>query len=95
MAAEQGSARGQASLGILYEGGWGVTQDLVEAHKWLNLAAAGLSREDDLRDIVVEARDRVAQRMTPAQIAEAQRLAREWEPGGGGGSKEDFHGRND
>jgi len=33
-----------------------------------------------IRDLTVERRDEVAAKMTPAQIAEAQKLAREWKP---------------
>jgi uncharacterized protein len=41
---------------------------------WFNLAAATGSK------FATEARDDIAARMTPAQIAEAQKLAREWRP---------------
>jgi len=51
-----------------------VPQDYAQAHKWFNLAAA--SGDAD----AVSNRDRVAAKMTPAQIAEAQRLASEWKP---------------
>ena len=44
-----------------------------------NLAASGLS-EKKSRGKAAEARDRVAAEMTPAQISEAQKLAREWVP---------------
>ena len=44
---------------------------------WFNLAAA---RGGEDRDAAVEFRDRAAKLMTPDQIAEAQRLAREWKP---------------
>ena len=71
-AAEQAYARAQYALGTLYEKGQGVLQDYVQAHMWLNLASAqgetGASNE----------RDKLAEKMTPDQIAEAQRLAREW-----------------
>ena len=61
----------------MYSTGRGVPQDFVEAHKWLNLAAA--THTDKLqRDQAVKARDIVAADMTPAQIAEAQKLASEW-----------------
>jgi uncharacterized protein len=73
-AAEQGDEHGQSSLGLLYESGRGVPQDYVLAHMWLNLAAASGS------SIAPGARERVAGQMTPAQIAEAQKLAREWKP---------------
>ena len=56
----------------MHEQGQGVPQDYVVAHMWLNLAAA--QGVEDAR----EGRDRVAGMMTSAQIAEAQRLAREW-----------------
>jgi hypothetical protein len=56
--------------------GHGVPQDYVRAHMWFNIAAAS---DVSVRD-AVKWRDLVATRMTPAQIAEAQRLAREWKP---------------
>jgi uncharacterized protein len=73
-AAEQGDAKGQLSLGIMYGDGTGVPQDYVEAHKWYNLAAVeGTENASKFRDII-------AKKMTPEQIAEAQKLAREWRP---------------
>ena len=44
---------------------------------WFNLAASGASDASD-RELSVKSHDRVAPMMTPAQIAEAQRLAQEW-----------------
>jgi len=70
--AEQGEVLGQLELGIVYRMGQGVSQDLVQAHMWLNLASAQGNAE--ARKI----RDEIAAKMTPAQIAEAQRLAREF-----------------
>jgi len=49
-----------------------VPQDYVQAHMWVNLA--GAQGIEDAR----KARDILAGQMTPARIAEAQRLAREW-----------------
>jgi uncharacterized protein len=46
---------------------------------WLNLAAAQAKLVGG-RNIAGEARDNIAAKMSPAQIAEAQRLAREWKP---------------
>ncbi len=67
------------NLGLMYAKGQGVPQDYVEAHKWSDLAASrhrpGKKRDDSVHD-----RNFLAKRMTPAQIAEAQRLAREWKP---------------
>ena len=78
LAADQGVADAQYNLGLKYANGRGVPQDYVEAHKWLNLAAA--QSDSDNQEELVEARDSLAEQMTPAQIAEAQRLAREWKP---------------
>ena len=72
-AAEQGDAEAQGLLGYMYEEGQGVPQDYVQAHMWYNLAAV----QDG---IAANARDLVAAKMTPAQIAEAHKLAREWKP---------------
>jgi TPR repeat protein len=58
----------------MYEKGEGVAQDYVEAHKWYNLAAAQGEK------IASNNRDSIAKEMTPEQIAEAQKLAREWKP---------------
>jgi hypothetical protein len=77
LAAEQGHAEAQFLLAKKYRFGEGVPQDYVQSHMWVNLAASRLTGET--REAAVEARDNVAQIMTPEQIAEAQRLAREWE----------------
>ena len=68
LAANQGFATAQYNLGFMYRAGRGVPQDHVAAHMWLDLAGAESLRDD------------VAAGMTPEQIAEAQRLAREWKP---------------
>jgi TPR repeat protein len=74
-AAEQGQARAQYSLGVAYINGEGVPKDFVLAHMWLNLSAAqGLNFAARTRDLLS------SERMTLAQIAEAQKLAREWTP---------------
>ena len=49
-------------------------QDYVRAHMWFNLSAAQGNQD------AAKNRDNIAKRMTPAQIAEAQKLAREWQP---------------
>ncbi len=64
----------------MYETGQGVPKDLVQAYMWLSLAAAWPHIEPDVQISLQERRDKVAKRMTPAQIAEAQKLAREWKP---------------
>ena len=72
LAAEQGKASAQFTLGVMFQDGLGVLQDYVQAHMWYNLAAAQ-NQED-----ATKLRAALANDMTPEQIAEAQRLAREW-----------------
>ena len=79
LAAEQGDADAQVNLGSMYLMGQGVPQDYVQAHMWFNLAAARYSEAKD-QDRAAKARDFVASKMTPEQLAEAQRQAREWKP---------------
>ena len=76
--ADQGYGIAQSNLGLMYSKGYGVPQNYAQAHMWFNLAAANLPETE--RDLAVRNRDRVAAKMTPAQIAEAQKLAREWKP---------------
>ncbi len=78
-AADWGNATAQFSLAYLYLRGVGVPQDLVAAHMWFNLSAA-LDPDGESQKDTAKIRDEVAKMMTPAQIAEAQRLAREWKP---------------
>ena len=73
-AADQGNAESQRILGAMYRLGLGVPQNYVAAHLWFNLATTGGDKT------AAEFRDSVAKLMTPAQIAEAQKLAREWKP---------------
>jgi len=76
MAADQGEALAQTKIGIMYDDGQGVPHDFVKAHKWYNLAATNGDKP------AAELRDALAKQMTPAQITEAQQLAREWKPKG-------------
>ncbi len=78
-AAEQGLASAQKNLGVMYARGDGVAQNYVFAHMWLNLAVARLP-PGGTRDEAVNFRDGIAKYMTPAEVAEAQRFAREWKP---------------
>ena len=75
--AEAGDADAQLLLGDLHASGRGVPQDFVLAHFWYNLAAANGAPP------AAAARDALAARMTPAQVAEAQGLARNWRPASG------------
>jgi TPR repeat protein len=77
LAADQGYADAQYFLGFMYGTGQGVPQDYVQAHMWYNLAASRTTGE--ARDDAVRNRDIVADVMTPDDLSEAQRLAREWD----------------
>ena len=77
LAADQGLASAQHALAYMYLNGEGVLQDYVRAHMWSNLAA--LRGIGEIRNRAVSPRDSAARRMTPHDLSEAQRLAREWE----------------
>ena len=72
--AEQGDANAHYNLGVFYDNGLDVPQDRVSAYMWFSLSAA------QGKEGAATFRDLIARRMTPAQIAEAQKLAREWKP---------------
>ena len=72
LAAEGGKSDALYNLGLMYSTGRGVDVDLVTAHKWFNLAAMKGS------DAARSCRAELAAEMSPAEIAEAQRQAREW-----------------
>jgi uncharacterized protein len=74
-AADQDNIDAQFNIGEMYELGTGVPQDYVLAYMWFSLVASR-----GTRPYAITSRDRVAQQMTPEQIAEAQKLAREWKP---------------
>ena len=76
--ARDGHAQAQSNLGYMYNIGNGVPQDYVQSHMWRNLAASRATGADAKH--FAEVRDSVAASMTRDQIAEAQRLAREWKP---------------
>jgi uncharacterized protein len=73
-AAKQEDALAFAKIGLMYALGRGVPKDFIQAHMWYNLSAAqGEKQASEFRDALVK-------RMTPAQVAEAQKLAQEWKP---------------
>jgi len=74
-AAAQDDATAQYMLGSLYYRGNGVPQDDRRAYMWFSLAAAHATGE--LQKMSVDNRDKVVRAMTPAQIAEAERLAQQ------------------
>jgi TPR repeat protein len=77
-AADQGFTDAQDVLARMYFNGWGVPKDYVQAHMWANLAASSFSGVGF--NVEARLRDNIGAEMTPAQITEAQRLAREWRP---------------
>jgi TPR repeat protein len=80
-AAERGDATAQYNLGVMYDSGRGVLQDYVLAHKWYNLAATHYATwEADIGANAARSRDRLTEKMTTEQVAEAQKMAREWGP---------------
>jgi hypothetical protein len=74
-AAAQGDATAQLILGVLYADGLGVPQDYVRAYMWFDLAAA--HPRGDVQKSAADKRDKFGRFMTPAQIAEAQRLSQQ------------------
>ena len=72
--AEQGYADTQHNLGVIYGTGLGFPQDYAVAHMWWNIAASNSKKDIFGKPL----RNSVAKKMSPAQIAEAQRMAREW-----------------
>ena len=77
-AAEQGDANGQYLLGLMYEKGHGVPQSETLAYMWLNLATAHAAPRD--RDYFAHVRNAVANKLTPAQMGDAQSLAVQFIP---------------
>src|SRR5262249_31883770 len=71
LSADHGSYVAQGNLGVMYANGWGVQQDYVAAHMWLNLSVWGGPE-------ALKAREFVAAEMTPEQIAEAEKRFVEW-----------------
>jgi uncharacterized protein len=72
LGAQTGTPDALFELGMLYATGRDVAADLVAAHKWFNLAAARGNAA------AMKRRVELAREMSAEQIAEAQRLAREW-----------------
>lgn len=79
LAAEQGLAYSQYNLGFMYANGQGVGQDYVQAYMWYDLAATN-APPGELRDTAAQDRNDVARKMTPDQIAQAEELARNFQP---------------
>ncbi len=59
-------------LGVAYSTGSGVEVDMIEAHKWFNLAALKGS------EAAMMCRADISDEMTAREVAEAQKMARAW-----------------
>lgn len=71
--AARGDGEALYDLGVAYStGSGGIGVDLIEAHKWFNLAALNGSEE------AMICRAEISDEMTAREIAEAQRDARAW-----------------
>ncbi len=79
LAAERGDFEAQIRLGNMYENGVGLPQDYVLSHMWFNLAATHLPAGPNSMLGALN-RDFIEKSLTPDQVAEAHRLAREWKP---------------
>jgi hypothetical protein len=73
-AAERGDANAQYTLGQLNQNGEGFPVDDVQAYVWFSLAGAQGDRD---AEVMME---KLEKRLTPEEVARAQRLAREWKP---------------
>jgi TPR repeat protein len=71
-AAEPADANGCFACGMIYSAGAGVAVDLIEAHKWFNIAAMR-GHGDGAR-----LRREIAELMSDSEIGRAQRAARDW-----------------
>jgi TPR repeat protein len=69
---EPASAEECFGLGMVYSSGAGVPVDLVEAHKWFNIAATRGHKD------AAQLRREVAEQMKDSEIGCAQRAARDW-----------------
>jgi len=75
-AAEQGPADAQFNLAMAYFNGAGGEVDFVEAFKWFAIAAShstGVTLQQ-----YANSRDAIATRLTPAEVADAQKRAQDW-----------------
>ena len=79
-AADQGNADAMLGLGVMYNLGQGVEKDPIQSFKWLTLAANRLPQGPD-RNRIMSALDTMKEQMSDADLARAQKLAKDWVPG--------------
>ena len=80
LAAERDDAAAQYNLALSIAKGEVGAADNVSAYFWFNLAAARFPNTDPRRSAAATNRDLMASKMTPDQLAAAQRWARDWKP---------------
>jgi TPR repeat protein len=81
-AATQGNVSAQVFLGGIYANGTlGVTKNAITAYVWWSAASVGANaaKDAELAALVTKQRDTLATTMTAAQIAEANKLAKQWQ----------------
>ena len=79
MAAERGNAHAQYALGLIhYRGGTGIERDLVSAWFWLTVAANSFG-VNALRDNANQIRQQASERMSEAELVEAQQRLQAWQ----------------
>lgn len=80
-AANLGDARALYNLGVMYEKGQGIAPNSAQAYMWYSLAAFRFQGTDEqARARSLRSRDHVATKMSPEQLAAAQKMTREWRP---------------
>jgi TPR repeat protein len=77
-AAQQGLPRAQSRLAQIYASGPETAEDIIKACTWFILATTSLSGIH--RQMAQSGYERISSQMTPAQIAEATRDAKNWKP---------------
>ncbi|WP_140413832.1 sel1 repeat family protein [Bathymodiolus platifrons methanotrophic gill symbiont] len=70
--AEEGSAKAQYNLGVMYTEGEGVIKDYKQAYMYANISSYNGSKE------AIKLRELIEKELTAEQINEAQELSREW-----------------
>jgi len=80
LAAERGDPQSPYNLALSYAKGETGEPDNVSAYMWFSLAAARFPASDALRGTAIARRDQLMAKMTPTEVAEAQRRSREWQP---------------
>ena len=78
-AADQGDVEAQAALAALYYHGRGVPQSKVFAYQWATISTSNPLLPPEDRSTVQEVLDTLTAELAPTEIAEAEKLAKQWE----------------